>query len=71
MLHKKVAKLDLILPELDKIYDIKLNEIYDELISFGKSALLVCGIDNVHAQLLTNSINDLIFSEAKTQLKSL
>ena len=68
-LYKKVAKLDLILPELDKIYDIKLNEIYNELISFGNSALLVCGIDNVHAQILTNSINDLILSKAKSSTK--
>ena len=68
-LYKKVAKLDLSLPKLDKIYDTKLNEIYDELISFNKSALIVCGIDNVHAQILTNSINDLILSEAKSSTK--
>ena len=68
-LYKKVSKLNLELPQLDVRSLEKLNEIYDELVSFGKSALIVCGIDDVHAQILTNSINDLIASEAKSSTK--
>jgi len=68
-LYKKVASLDISLPVLDSVHKLKLEEIYNELISFGKSALLVCGIDDVHAQILTNSINDLILSEAKSSTK--
>ena len=68
-LYKKISKLNISIPDLDEKLSVKFNNIYSELISNGSSSLLVCGIDDIHAQILTNSINDLIKSDAKSSSK--
>ncbi len=68
-LYKKVSNLNIQLPELDDKLSSNLNQIYEDLISYGSSSLVVCGIDDMHAQILTNSINDLIKSKCKSTSK--
>ena len=68
-LYKKVSNLNIQLPELNDKLLSNLNLIYNDLISFGSSSLVVCGIDDIHAQILTNSINDLIKSKCKSKSK--
>ena len=68
-LYKKVSNLNIQLPELDDKLSSNLNQIYDDLISYGSSSLVVCGIDDIHAQILTNSINDLVKSKCKSITK--
>ena len=68
-LYKKVSNLNVQLPELDDKLLSNLDQIYNDLISFGSSSLVVCGIDDIHAQILTNSINDLIKSKCKSKSK--
>ncbi len=68
-LYKKVSNLNIQLPELDDKLSSNLNQIYDDLISYGSTSLVVCGIDDMHAQILTNSINDLIKSKCKSTSK--
>ena len=68
-LYKKVSNLNIQLPELDDKLSSNLNQIYDDLILYGNTSLVVCGIDDIHAQILTNSINDLIKSKCKSTSK--
>ncbi len=68
-LYKKVSNLNIQLPELDDKLSSNLNQIYEDLISYGSSSLVVCGIDDIHAQILTNSINDLVKSKCKSTSK--
>ena len=65
-LYKRISSTNIQLPDLDDKLSLKLNQIYNDLISNGNSSLVVCGIDDVHAQILTNSINDLINSKCKS-----
>ena len=68
-LYKKISNSDINLPELDKKINERLIEISKDLILNGNSSVLVCGIDDVNAQLLTNAINDLINSSVKSSSK--
>ena len=69
-LYKKVSNLNIQLPEMDDKLSSNLNQIYEDLISYGSSSLVVCGIDDIHAQILTNSINDLVKSKCKSTSKA-
>ena len=68
-LYKKISNSDINLPELDKKTNERLIEISKDIILNGNSSVLVCGIDDVNAQLLTNAINDLINSSVKSSSK--
>ena len=68
-LYQKISKTPFSYRSFSEKLAKKVDYVYDQLLSNPSSSIVVCGLDDVSAQIITNRINDLLNSNVKSKTK--
>ena len=68
-LYQKVSDSSISLKSVPEKLAKKIDYVYDQLLLNPSNSIVVCGIDDVSAHIITNRINDLLNSNVKSKSK--